>query len=219
MMSRSRRNRRAREVRDEAGGRGASRLEAGMRSCDQPGAPVRFLLSILFFAGLAIGVWWAFPEPGAKTSAATVSWELADIRELGELRLLTTEIASLQRVTTIDPGRFLTVVIPVRVTLGMDLARAVVRREGDDAVVTLPAVRHLRRSSDPNRWNIWETRGALQAPGEAISLAQLAELQAFNEADGECVRLGLPAKVRTRAEAVIDAWLRGLGAQRVRFSP
>lgn len=180
---------------------------------------MRILLSVLFFAGLAAGMWWALPTPGAKTSAATVSWELADIRELGELRLLTTEIASLQRVTTLDPGRYMTVVIPVRVTLGMDLRGAVVRREGDEAVVTLPAVRHLRRSSDPNRWNIWETHGALQAPGETISLAQQAELQAFNEADQECARLGLPAKVRTRAEAVVDAWLRGLGAQRVRFAP
>ncbi len=180
---------------------------------------MRILLSVLFFAGLAVGIWWALPAPGAKTSAASVSWELADIRELGELRLLTTEIASFQHVTTLDADRYLKSVVPVRVTLGMDLGKARVRRVGEDAEVVLPPVRFLRRSSDPGRWNVWETHGALQAPGESISMAQMAELQAFNEADQECVRLGLPAKARLRAEAVVGAWLRGLGARQVRFAP
>ena len=103
-------------------------------------------------------------------------------------------------------------------TLGMDLSRAVVRREGDAAIVTLPPVRFLRRSSDPRRWTIWEQKGALQATGESISLVQLAELQAWREAEQECIRLGLMDKAKQRAEMVITTWLTGLGASSVRFS-
>lgn len=178
---------------------------------------MKWLLSLLFFGGLAAGIWWALPPREPTTNAVTVAWELADIRELGELRLLATEIASYQHVTTLDPGRSLTAVVPVRVTLGMDLSRAVVRREGDAAIVTLPPVRFLRRSSDPRRWTIWEQKGALQAAGETVSLAQLAELQAWREADQECIRLGLMDKAKQRAETVITTWLTGLGAGSVSF--
>ncbi len=179
---------------------------------------MRLALWVVFLLGLAGGVWWALPPRAPATSAATVSWELADLAELGELRLLATEIASYQLVTTMDPKRFLKAVIPVRVVLGIDLARATVRRDGTAAVVTLPPVRFLHKSSDPRRWNVWETHGVLLAPGETISMAQLAELLAFKEAEDETMRLKLPEKARARAEAVVATWLRGLGAGEVRFS-
>lgn len=180
---------------------------------------MKWLISLMFLGGLIAGVWWALPPRAPATAAVSVSWELADIHELGELRLLTTEIGSYQLVTTLDPNRFLKAVIPVRITLGLDLTRAKVTREGTTAVVTLPSVRFLHKSSDPRRWSIWETRGVLKTPEESISMAQLAELQAFKEAEDETVRLGLPQKARTRGEAVVAAWLRGLGAQQVRFVP
>jgi hypothetical protein len=179
---------------------------------------MKWLLTVLFFAGLAAGVWWALPPRAPVTAASTVSWELANLGELGELRLLTTEIASYQTVTTLDPKRYLKAVIPVRVVLGMDLTKATVRREGEVAVVTLPTVRFLRKSSDPRRWNIWESHGELLLPGETLSLAQLAELQAGKEAEDECLRLGLFVAARTRAEAIASGWLRGFGAGRVVFA-
>lgn len=180
---------------------------------------MKWLISVLFLAGLVAGVWWALPPRAPTTSAVAVSWELADIHALGELRLLTTEIGSYQVVTTIDPKRFLKAVIPVRIALGLDLTRAQVTRDGTTAIVTLPPVRFLHKSSDPRRWNIWETHGVLKTPDESISMAQLAELQAFKEAEDETMRLGLVQKARTRGEAVVAAWLRGLGAQQVRFTP
>lgn len=180
---------------------------------------MKWLISILFFAGLAAGVWWALPSAAPTTSAASVTWEVADIHELGQLRLLATEIGSYQLVTTLDPQRYLKAVIPVRIILGIDLSRAQVTRDGQTAVVTLPPVRVLHKSSDPQRWNIWETHGVLKTADESISMAQLAELMAFKEAADETVRLGLDAKARTRGEAVVGAWLRGLGAQQVRFAP
>ena len=180
---------------------------------------MKWLISFLFLGGLLAGVWWALPPRAPATSAASVSWELADIHELGELRLLTTEIGSYQLVTTMDPARFLKAVIPVRIALGLDLTRAQITREGTIAIVTLPPVRFLHKSSDPRRWNIWETHGVLKTPEESISMAQLAELQAFKEAEDETIRLGLVKKARTRGEAVVAAWLRGLGAQQVRFVP
>ena len=79
---------------------------------------MKWLLSLLFFGGLAAGIWWALPPREPTTNAVTVAWELADIRELGELRLLATEIASYQHVTTLDPGRSLTAVVPVRDAAG-----------------------------------------------------------------------------------------------------
>lgn len=180
---------------------------------------MKWLISMLFLFGLVAGVWWALPPRAPVTSAASVTWELADIHELGELRLLTTEIGSYQLVTTMDPNRFLKAVIPVRIALGLDLSRAKVSRDGTTAVVTLPPIRFLHKSSDPRRWNIWETHGVLKTPEESISLAQLAELQAFKEAEDETMRLGLPQKARARGEAVVTTWLRGLGAQQVRFTP
>jgi hypothetical protein len=180
---------------------------------------MKWFISLLFFTGLAGGVWYAWPPSAPVTSAAAVTWELADIRELGQLRLLATEISSYQLVTTMDPARYLKAVIPVRIILGLDLSQAQVRREGATAVVTLPPVRILHKSSDPQRWNIWETHGVLKTADESISMAQLAELLAFKEADKETLRLGLDAKARVRGEAVIGAWLRGLGAPEVRFRP
>ncbi len=179
---------------------------------------MKWFLSLLFLGGLVAGIWLALPPRAPTTSAASVTWELADIRALGELRLLTTEIGSYQHVSTIDSERYLKAVIPVRIALGLDLTRATVTRTGDTAVITLPPVRVLHRSSDPRRWNIWETHGILQAPGESISMAQLAELQAFKEAEDEAIRLGLLSKARTRGEAVITTWLHGLGATDVRFA-
>ena len=179
---------------------------------------MKWLISFLFLGGLLAGVWWALPPRAPATSAASVSWELADIHELGELRLLTTEIGSYQLVTTMDPARFLKAVIPVRIALGLDLTRAQITREGTIAIVTLPPVRFLHKSSDPRRWNIWETHGVLKTAEESISMAQLAELQAFKEAEDESIRLGLLSKARTRGEAVITTWLHGLGATDVRFT-
>lgn len=179
---------------------------------------MKWLISILFLLGLAGGVWWALPPRAPATSAATVSWELADLRELGELRLLATEIGSYQLVTTLDPHRYLKAVIPVRLTLGMDLTKALVQRDGETAVITLPPVRFLRKSSDPRRWNIWETHGVLLAPGETISMSQLAELQAYKEAEDDAIRLGLLVKARARGENVVSAWLQGLGIKSVRFA-
>ena len=170
----------------------------------------------LFALALVYGVLSALPPRPPTTTAATVSWELADVAALGELRLLTTEIASYQQVT-MDPTRYLKAVIPVRVVLGMDLTKAHVTRVGEVAVVTLPSVRFLHRSSDPNRWNIWDVHGAQQVPGESLSMAQFAELRAFAEADAECIRLGLVERAKTRAIAVLSAWLTGLGAANIRF--
>jgi hypothetical protein len=178
---------------------------------------MKYVLTLLFAFGLALGVWWALPPRAAAVSAATVSWELADLRELGELRLLATEIASYQKVTTSDPNRWLKAVIPVRIVLGMDLSKATLRREGTAAVVTLPGVRFLHKSSDPRRWNIWDVHGIQQATGEAISMSQLAELQAFHEAENEVIALVLPAKAQQRAALIVSAWLQGLGATEVRF--
>lgn len=179
---------------------------------------MKWFVTLLFFAGLVLGGWWALPPRAPVTAAASVSWELAELRELGELRLLTTEIASYQSVTTLDPKRYLKVVVPVRVVLGMDLTKAHVERSGDSARVTLPTVKFLSRSSDPRRWNIWETHGELLLAGETLSMAQLAELQAAKEAQDECLRLGLTIAARVRAEAVVGGWLRGLGATRIEFT-
>ena len=49
---------------------------------------MKFVLSLLFFAGLALGVWLALPGPAPATAAATVSWELADIREHEQVAIL-----------------------------------------------------------------------------------------------------------------------------------
>lgn len=177
---------------------------------------MKILLLGLFALALVYGVLSALPPRLPTTTAATVSWELADIAELGELRLLTTEIASYQQVT-LDPQRYLKAVIPVRVVLGMDLTKAQVRRDGVTAVVRLPAVRFLHRSSDPTRWNIWEVHGVQQLPSEKLSMAHFAELRAFAEADAECLRLGLVERAKNRAIALLRAWLTGLGATAVRF--
>jgi len=180
---------------------------------------MKWLISILFLGGIAAGAWYALPPSAPATSAAAVTWELADIHELGEVRLLATEIGSYQLVTTLDPKRFLKAVIPVRIVLGIDLTRARVTRVGATAMVNLPAVRIVHKSSDPRRWNIWETHGVLKAADESISMAQLAELQAFKEAEDDILRLGLVARARTRGETIVATWLRGLGATEVIFTP
>ena len=177
---------------------------------------MKILVSGLFALALVFGVLHALPPRAPTTTATTVSWELASVAELGELRLLTTEIASYQQVG-MDEGRYLKAVIPVRVVLGMDLAKATVRREGAVAVVHLPGVRFLHRSSDPRRWNTWDIHGALQVPGESLNMAQFAELRAFGEADQECIRLGLVERANVRAHAIVSTWLSGLGAPNVRF--
>ncbi len=177
---------------------------------------MKILIGGLFVLAVVVGVLRALPPRAPAITTATVSWELAEVAALGEVRLLTTEIASYQQVA-MGPDRYLKAVIPVRVVLGMDLTRATVTRDGTVAVVHLPPVRFLHRSSDPQRWNTWDVHGVLQAPEENLSMAQFAELRAFAEADGECVRLGLLDRAKLRAEAILSAWLNGLGATQVRF--
>ncbi len=177
---------------------------------------MKILLGGLFALALVFGVLNRLPPRAPTTTAATVSWELAEVAELGELRLLTTEIASYQQIE-MGPSRYLKAVIPVRVVVGMDLTKATVRRENGVAIVHLPAVRFLQRSSDPRRWNIWDVHGALQEPDERLSMAQFAELRAYAEADQECLRLGLMERAGTRARRIINTWLSGLGAPAVRF--
>lgn len=177
---------------------------------------MKILVGGLFALALVFGVLNALPPRAPTTAATTVSWELAEVAELGELRLLTTEIASYQQIE-MGTDRYIKAVIPVRVVLGMDLTKASVRHEGAVAVVHLPGVRFLQRSSDPRRWNTWDIHGALQVPGESLNMAQFAELRAYGEADQECIRLGLVERANARARGIVSAWLSGLGAPAVRF--
>jgi hypothetical protein len=181
---------------------------------------IRTVLLVLAFS-LALGAGLArlaITPPAVTTAASVAAFDLATVQSLGELRLVVSEISIYQRVDTLDPRRFLTVVIPVRLVLGLDLAKATVTRGAEDWQVALPAVRVLGRSSDTARWTVWSQQGALQTPEEQLSLAQLAELQAFAAADREAERLGLHALAAQRARSALAAWAGTTGAA-VTFAP
>jgi len=172
------------------------------------------MLVVASLIGVGLG-WLASREPPRTVTAEVAAFDLAQVQELGELRLVVAEISIFKRVDTLDPGRLLEVVIPVRLVLGLNLAKVKIVRTATAWEVTLPPVRVLGRSSEAARWTVWRSGGALQVAGETISLAQLAELQAFNEADLEAQRIGLHATAEQRAKAAIAAWA---GAVPVHFS-
>ena len=170
------------------------------------------VISAAIGAGLA---YLADREPPRTVTAEVAAFDLAQVQELGEVRLVVAEISVYRREDTLDRGRVLEVVIPVRLVLGLDLAKVQIVRTATTWEVTLPPVRVLSRSSEAARWTVWRSSGALQVAGERLSLAQLAELQAFSEADREAERIGLHATAQQRAKAAIAAWA---GATPIHFS-
>jgi hypothetical protein len=165
------------------------------------------LIVLVAAAGLGAGLGWlAHREPPREVSAEVAAFDLTQVRALGELRLVIAEISVLQREGSLDQTRQLDVVIPVRLVLGLDLTKVAITRTASAWEVTLPPVRLLARSSEAARWTVWRSQGALQAAGERLSLAELAELRAFHQADLEASRLGLRATAEQRARAAISAW-------------
>ena len=160
----------------------------------------------------------AATAPTLTTNATLAAFDLATVQSLGQLRLVISDISVYQHVDTLDPQRYLSVVIPVRLILGLDLGAARITRTPTGWTVALPPVRVLGRSSDPARWTVWRQSGALQLPDEHVSLAHLAELQAFAAADREAERLGLHALTAQRAQSAITAWAASARAT-VTFTP
>ena len=158
--------------------------------------------------------WWVMRSPLAETTATTLSWSVADLQSIGQLRVLATRISIFETATALDPGRRYAGVVPVSLVLGLDLSKA--RLEGDRLL--LPGIAYLSKTidADPAARFDWDARGSQQEPGEQVSLPRLAELQALKSAMDEAQHLGLPQQARTRALALVRAWLEAGGMGHVR---